>query len=407
MSSAAHAALPSSSSSVARSSARGRPRSSALGAEGSSIGARRGLLGTRVRRRRAAGGRGLPLRAASAASAAPAAAAPAWQQPQPHRRHLVRLHRQQPGPPAPRPAHGQAAHRGLGGDGGRARGGAAAAPGGLQQALPARPQARAALQRALAAGVGGDPVGCGSCAAASAASHRYRSRLSAASSNTASAAAAPASRRPAAAAAARRPLPATRCSQLRGPPMRAGRPATRTAGLPPAARNSSAAAPASVAAAGPERRSASPRDQAVPAFADPLFHQRGLLRVPVGAGAASRAAHPAPTVHCRLGCGVRVVRGLAFGERSCPHCTQANISRLMLRGFRRMGQAWSQALACGRVGGAAVAAVARALAVEGHHQAFGLAIQARLWNRPTAQPKRQNRCRANMNSSVNTRCRWR
>ena len=34
--------------------------------------------------------------------------------------------------------------------------------------------------------------------------------------------------------------------------------------------------------------------------------------------------------------------------------------------------------------------------------ARGLAIHTRLWNRPTAQPKRQNRCRASVNSSVNT-----
>ena len=89
--------------------------------------------------------------------------------------------------------------------------------------------------------------------------------------------------------------------------------------------------------------------------------------------------------------------------------------RLMLRGCSRMGHTLSQALPSG-ASGAARAACAGALrcslwqvrqsrARSRSNETTsprGLAIQARLWNRPTAQPKRQNRCRANANSAAKT-----
>src|SRR5574340_1011299 len=63
----------------------------------------------------------------------------------------------------------------------------------------------------------------------------------------------------------------------------------------------------------------------------------------------------------------------------CPHCTQANIMRLTLRGLRRIGQTWSQA----ELQLAQSWARSRLKPIT---MALSLPIQARLWNRPTAQP---------------------
>jgi len=73
--------------------------------------------------------------------------------------------------------------------------------------------------------------------------------------------------------------------------------------------------------------------------------------------------------------------------------------RLMSRGCRRMGQALSHALPCGTWQVRQSRARCRSKATT---MPLSLAIQARLWNKPTAQPKRQKRCRANRNSAVNT-----
>jgi hypothetical protein len=104
----------------------------------------------------------------------------------------------------------------------------------------------------------------------------------------------------------------------------------------------------------------------------------------------------------RLGCRCCAAFELSHSVMHWPHCTQANIRRLMLRGVRRMGQAWSQAAPPGALSVLQLRQSRARLRSKAITRPFGLAIQARLWNRPTAQPKRQNRWRANRNSSVKT-----
>ena len=76
--------------------------------------------------------------------------------------------------------------------------------------------------------------------------------------------------------------------------------------------------------------------------------------------------------------------------------------RLMLRGCRRMGQPLSQALPCAYTWVWQVRQSRARSRSNDTTMPLGLAIQARLWNKPTAQPKRQNRWRANANSKVKT-----
>ncbi len=61
-----------------------------------------------------------------------------------------------------------------------------------------------------------------------------------------------------------------------------------------------------------------------------------------------------------------------------PHSVQVNILRLRVRGLRRMGQDWSHRL--GQVTQAPALRVSKPTTM-----ARSFAIQARLWNSPTAQ----------------------
>jgi hypothetical protein len=88
------------------------------------------------------------------------------------------------------------------------------------------------------------------------------------------------------------------------------------------------------------------------------------------------------------------VRRLAGGAQLAALHAGEHHALDVARRCSRIGQALSQARRRALSAVLQLAAVGGALAVEGHHQRRGLAIQARLWNRPTAQPKRQNRCRA-------------
>ena len=68
----------------------------------------------------------------------------------------------------------------------------------------------------------------------------------------------------------------------------------------------------------------------------------------------------------------------------CAHSVQVNILRFRVRGFSRIGQALSHALL--QLWQPSARAVSKPTTM-----ALSLAIQARLWNRPTAQAKRQKR----------------
>ena len=99
-----------------------------------------------------------------------------------------------------------------------------------------RRPAKRCSARAVAARLSATQSPLGSNTAASAASHRYRSRLSSRASNTDSSAGRASVSQSSTGMGARRLLPAMRCSQPRGPPWRlSATGATRTAALPPPA----------------------------------------------------------------------------------------------------------------------------------------------------------------------------
>ena len=93
---------------------------------------------------------------------------------------------------------------------------------------------------------------------------------------------------------------------------------------------------------------------------------------------------------------------VAQASRQRPHCTHENIIRLMSRGCRRIGQLRSQALPEGEAGVRQSRQSRARSRSNATTMPFGLAIHTRLWNSPTAQPKRQNRWRAKANSAENT-----